>query len=120
MPKALFASLLVSTIIFTACSGASSGNKAQNAGYAMAETACLLFDEDVSFTDIESMTEEIMQKYGFESPEEIDTYLAEVRGTEEINEVSEAARTQLEATCPDALEATGVTAADLAEAMVSE
>ncbi len=86
----------------------------------MAETACLLFDQSVTMTDIESLTGDIMTKYGFNSPDEIDTYLAEVQGTEELNLVSAAARDQLEATCGDALTSNGVTAADLAEAMVSQ
>lgn len=86
----------------------------------MAETACLLFDENVALEDIEAQTGEIMNKYGYDTPEDIDTYLAEIRGTEDLNQVSEAARTHLEATCSEALTASGVTAADLAEAMVAE
>lgn len=86
----------------------------------MAETACLLFDETVALENIESETGDIMNKYGYDNPEEIDTYLAEIRGTEELNQVSEAARTHLESTCSEALTASGVSAADLAEAMVAE
>lgn len=118
MPKFLSA-LLLSSLVLASCGGAS-GKQAENAGKAMAETACLLFDESVDFTDIESLTNDIMSKYGFSSPEEIDTYLAKVRGTKELNQVSEAARTQLEASCGDALTESSISAADLAESMVSE
>jgi len=119
MPKVFTAALLLSTIILASC-GAASGNKAENAGKAMAETACLLFDQSVSMDDIEASTGDIMTTYGFTSPSEIDTYLASIQDTEEMNQVTEAARTQLEATCGDALSSNGVTAADLAEAMVSQ
>lgn len=118
MFRPLLASFLTGALFLTACGG--SGNQAENTGKAMAETACLLFDENVALEDIEAMTGDIMNKYGYDNPEEIDTYLAEVRGTEELNEVSEAARTHLEGTCAEALTASGVNAADLAEAMVSE
>jgi hypothetical protein len=84
----------------------------------MAETACLLFDQTVAMEDIEAKTTEIMNAYGYEDPTEIDDYIAEIRGTEELNQVSEAARTRLEETCSTDLEAAGVSAADLAEAMV--
>jgi len=118
MFKPLLASFLTGALFLTACGG--SGNKAEDTGKAMAETACLLFNEDVALEDIETMTADIMTKYGYNDPEEIDTYLAEVRGTEELNQVSEAARTHLEETCSDALTASGVSSADLAEAMVAE
>ena len=117
MPKVILASLLLSISILSACTR-SSGSSSENAGKAMAETACLLFDESVSMDDIGGLSDEIMVAYGFEDAEAIDIYLASVRGTEEINLVSEAARTHLEATCGDALEASGVSPADLAEAMV--
>ena len=120
MSKVLTLSLLLSMIVLSSCGGSAGGNISENAGKAMAETACLLFDEEVSLGDMQSLTEDIMAEYGFEDAEAIDTYLATVRGTEEINLVSEAARTHLETTCGDALEASGVSAADLAEAMVSE
>lgn len=119
MLRPLFASFLTGALFLSACAGGS-GNKAEDTGKAMAETACLLFDETVALEDLESKTGEIMTKYGYNDPEEIDTYLAEIRGTEELNEVSESARTHLEATCAESLTASGVSAADLAEAMVQE
>lgn len=118
MFRPLLATFLTGALFLTACGG--SGDKAENTGKAMAETACLLFDESIALEDIESKTQEIMTKYGYAAPEEIDTYLAEIRGTEDLNIVSESARTQLEATCADALAASGVSAAELAEAMVQE
>ena len=116
MFKPLLASFLTGALFLTACGG--SGNKAEDTGKAMAETACLLFDEAVALENIETMTGDIMTKYGYNDPEEIDDYIKAIRGTEELNEVSEAARTHLEATCAEALTASGVSAADLAEAMV--
>lgn len=116
MFRPLLATFLTGTLFLTACGA--SGTSAENTGKAMAETACLLFDESVAIENIESETQSIMIKYGYANPEEIDTYLAEIRGTEELNIVSESARTQLEATCADALAASGVSAAELAEAMI--
>jgi len=119
MPKQILAALLVLSSILTACGGAST-NKAENAGMAMAETACLLFDESISLEDIPTMTTDIVEKYGFITSDNIDTYLAEIAGTEELNEVAVAVREHLEATCGDALEASGLSAADLSEAIVLE
>ena len=118
MFRPLLASFITGALFLSACGG--SGNQAENTGKAMAETACLLFDETVALENIETLTGDIMKKYGYNDPEEIDTYLAEVRGTEDLNKVSEAARTHLEATCAEALTTSGVNAADLAEAMVAE
>lgn len=118
MFRPLLASFLTGALFLTACGG--TGDQAENTGKAMAETACLLFDETIAIEDIESKTQEIMKEYGYQNPEEIDVYLSEVRGTEDLNKVSESARTQLEATCADALAASGVSAAELAEAMIQE
>lgn len=118
MFRPLLATFLTGALFLTACGG--SGNKAEDTGKAMAETACLLFDETIALEDIETSTNEIMKKYGYNNPEEIDTYLAEIRETEDLNKVSEAARTHLEATCAEALTASGVNAADLSEAMIAE
>lgn len=107
---------IISTLILSACGG----GKAENAGMAMAETACLLFDEATDMNNIQTLTTDIMIKYGFNTPEDIDTYLTEVQGTEELNQISVAARTHLEETCGDKLSENGVTAADLAEAMVNQ
>ena len=119
MPK-LFTSLaLISAILLYACNSSSEKN-AENAGKAMAETACLLFNETIELEEIEQMSEDIMREYGFSSSKEIDSYLASVRGTEELNKVSEAVRTHMESTCGQALAESDVSAADLAEAMVRE
>ncbi len=119
MPKVILAFSLLSMTVLSACAG-SSGGSSENAGKAMAEMACLLFDESVSLEDISSKSDDIIVAYGFADTKEMKFYVATVRGTEEINLVSEAARTHLEATCGDALEDSGVSAADLAEAMVRE
>lgn len=117
MSKFFTTVLLFFTLVLSACN-ATSASQAENAGKAMAETACLLFDENVSLSDIESKTKDIMGKYGFTSAEEIDTYLATIRETSEIDMVSEVTRKQLESLCSDSLSASGVSAADLAKAMV--
>lgn len=117
MPKFLTPALFFFALVLSACNPASV-SQAENAGKAMAETACLLFDENVALSDIESETKAIMSKYGFTSAEEIDTYLATIRESNEIDVVSEAARKQLESLCSDSLSASGVSTADLAEAMV--
>jgi hypothetical protein len=118
MSRTLLISLLTGSVLLSACGG----NKAEDTGKAMAESACLLFGEvsKEDNEDLKAKTYEIMEKYGYSDPKEIDTYLSEIRGTEDLNVVTETARTHLEATCGDDLEASGVSAADLAEAMVSE
>jgi predicted small secreted protein len=120
MTKQLLAALLVSASLLTACGGAASGSQAENAGKAMAETACLLFDENVDFETIAAQSEEIVQNYGFESSTSIDDYIMEVAGTEEQNAIVVAAREHLEATCGEDIEASGLSAAELSEAMVLE
>lgn len=119
MPKAFSATLLLATIVLASCGG--TAPTPENAGKAMAETACLLFDPSFTAdTDIGTATIEIMNKYGFSDTDVIDTYLTSVRGTEDENLVKEATRVQLEASCGQALTDSGMTAADLAEAMLSE
>lgn len=103
-----------------ACSSASSENRAEDAGKAMGETACLLFDEAIDLDESEELSEDILDLYGFSSSKAINRYLDEIRGTEELNKVSEAVRTHMETTCGEDLAKSGVTAADLAEALVSE
>jgi len=109
---------LLSTLTLVSCGGANS--QAENAGNAMAETACLLFDETTDMSNIEVLTTDIMTKYGWATPADIDTYLTGIQGTEELNQVQVAVRTALEDLCGDKLEENGVTAADLAEAMVTQ
>lgn len=88
----------------------------------MAETACLLFDETAVTTkeELASKTEEIMTKYGYGDASEIDTYLATIQGTEELNTVTTTLRDALTANCGSTLEAKQVTADDLSKAMVSQ
>ena len=89
---------------------------------AMAETACIIFEDP---SKIDTMSEEgtataIMKKYGFEQASDIDDYLLEIQGTEELNTVSATARDTLIATCGAALTEKGVDASDLANAMVTQ
>jgi hypothetical protein len=95
-------------------------SQAENAGKAMAETACLLFSSNGDLTNLEGETTSIMTKYGWATAADIDTYLTSVRGTEEFNEVTVAARSHLEESCGEALTASGVSAEELANAMTSE
>ena len=114
-----FAPLLLATLLLSACG--SSGSQAENAGNAMGETACLLFDESVSFDQITDKTGEIMNQYGWDQPEDIDTYLASIQSNpEELAAVKAAAAEQLTASCGEALSTSGMTAEDLAESMVSQ
>jgi len=113
-----FISLMLFSALFLSACGASS--QAENAGKAMAETACLLFSSNGDLTNLEGETTAIMTKYGWTKPEDIDTYLTSVRGTEEFNEVTVAARAHLEESCGDALTTSGVSAEELANAMTSE
>lgn len=110
--------VLLSAVLLTACG--SSGSKAENAGKAMAETACLLFDDTTSTDDMSAASDAIMKKYGFEQASDIDTYLATIQGTEDLNTVTATARDTLTETCSDALTAKGVDPSDLANAMVSQ
>ncbi len=118
MPRFL-STLLLSSVLLSACAGGGA-SRADNAAKAMAETACLLFDNGTALEDIEQKTNEIIANYGFTSTDEIDSYLAEIQGTEELNELSVTLRTHLETTCGEALAANDVNAASLAEAMVLE
>ena len=111
-----FAFLLLSTLALTACS---SGTPAENAGKAMAETACLLFDDTVTYDQITEKTGEIMNDYGWEKPEDIDTYLSSVQGTPEADEVKKATADHLEATCGEAMAETGISPEELANSMVT-
>lgn len=111
-----FAFLLLTTLVLSACG--SSGTQAENAGKAMAETACLLFDQNVTFDQITEKTGDIMNNYGWDKPEDIDTYLASIQGTAEVDTVKSVATSQMESTCGDALTTAGVSAADLAASMV--
>lgn len=119
MPKALLATLMVLASILAACN-TSSGNQAENAGKALADAACLLFDESIEFAEIPDLSQEIIKKYDFSSSDEIDNYLEGVKGTEEMNEVMVAAREQLEAQCGSGLASSGLSAAELAESIVSQ
>lgn len=110
--------LLLTTLVLSACG--STGSQAENAGKAMAETACLLFDESVTFDQITEKTGTIMNTYGWNKPEDIDTYLTSVQGTPELETVKTVAATHMEATCGDSLTTSGVSAADLAESMVTQ
>lgn len=109
---------LFSLLLLTACG--SSSSKAANAGNAMAETACLLFNQDVKMDQITAQTDTIMKKYGFETAQDIDDYIASIKGTDELTSVSTAATNALTANCGDALTEKGVTAEDLAKAMVTQ
>lgn len=114
-----FAPLFLATLLLSACG--TSGSQAENAGNAMAETACLLFDESVSFDQITDKTGEIMTAYGWDKPEDIDTYLASIQSnTEELELVRSTAATKLTETCGDALSTSGMTAEDLAESMTQQ
>ncbi|MBT5516465.1 hypothetical protein HOK22_00975 [Candidatus Peregrinibacteria bacterium] len=116
--KKFLAIFLLSSIAFTACSTIQSEPK--RAAMAMAETSCLLFDENIDFTKIGEQTSEIMEKYGYEDNAKIDDYLVSIADTEELNEVSVELRTALETNCGDLLTESGIDAADLAEAIVFE
>ncbi|MBU0982212.1 hypothetical protein KKC94_05990, partial [Patescibacteria group bacterium] len=74
-------------------------NKAERAARAMAESSCLLFDEQLTFEDIGDATNDIVIHYGFKNPEEIDTYLSQISGTEEQNELSIYLRKALDENC---------------------
>jgi hypothetical protein len=106
------------SLAFSACS--TSQNISEDAGKAMAETACLLFDEDTEFVAIAEETKAIMDKYGFENDATVEDYLDSIRGTEELNNVVVIVREHLESSCGETLEKNGIQAADLAEAMVQE
>ena len=116
MRKLLILALL-STLLLSACGKAS---QAENAGKAMAETACLLFNNSGDLSNLETESNTIMTKYGWKDPAEIDTYLNSVRNTAEFNEINVAARTHLEESCGDALAKAGVSAEELSSAMTSE
>ena len=110
---------LAGVLLLTACGTALTAP--QNAANAMAETACLLFDDSATTKEeMASKTTEIMTKYGYGDASEIDTYLTTIQGTEELNTVTTTLRDALTANCGTTLDAKGVTADDLSKAMVSQ
>lgn len=115
----LFAAFALFSIVLTAC-GAPKNVQADNAARAMAETSCLIFDDKVPFEEIPAKSEEIITGYGWADSMAIDTYLEGIAGTEEQNEVSVLLRQYLEKECGEQLEAGGLSAAELAEAIVLE
>lgn len=117
--KRLFALLSILVLALTACGGPKNV-QADNAARAMAETSCLIFDDTVPFEEIPAKSEEIITGYGWEDSLAIDAYLEGIAGTEEQNEVSVLLRKYLEDNCGEQLEAGGLSAAELAEAIVLE
>jgi hypothetical protein len=115
--KKRLALVLTAAILLTACGTAS---MAENAGKAMAETACIIFEDPSKIDTMSEESDAIMKKYGFEQASDIDDYLLTIQGTEELNTVSATARDTLISTCGAALEEKGVDASDLATAMVSQ
>lgn len=104
-------------LLFAACTTNSS--LADDAGKALAETACLPFDSSVATEDILTKYDEKLAEFGFDE-DSLQEYLTSIEGTSELNEVSVVLRTHLQETCGDELEAYGTNAADLAETMVLE
>lgn len=117
--KRFFAATLFTSILLTSCAG-STNLDAENAAHAMAETSCLIFDDSVPFEDIPTRSEEIITAYGWADSLAIDDYLESINGTEVQNEVSVLLRQYLEEECGEQLEAGGLSAAELAEAIVLE
>lgn len=117
--KRLFAATALFSLLLTACGGPSNV-EADNAAHAMAETSCLIFDDTVPFEEIPSQSEAIITGYGWEDSVAIDVYLESINGTEVQNEVSVLLRQYLEEACGEQLEAGGLSAAELAEAIVLE
>lgn len=117
--KRLFLATTIFSLLLTSCGGPSNV-QADNAAHAMAETSCLIFDESVPFEDIPNRSDEIILSYGWEDAMSIDTYLESIAGTEEQNEVAVLLRQYLDDVCGEQLEAGGLSAAELAEAIVLE
>lgn len=117
MLKRSAAFFVFACLLLTACDS-STQVRVDLAGEAMAERACLSFDTSLSDEDLTELTDEIMTRYGWESTDAIDTYLKEIEGTEELNELSVSVRDHLEEHCAESFEDSGLNAADLAEAIV--
>jgi len=117
--KRLFLATTIFSLLLTSCGGPSNP-EADNAARAMAETSCLIFDETVPFEEIPDRSDQIILSYGWESSMSIDDYLESINGTEVQNEVAVLLRQYLDETCGEQLEAGGLSAAELAEAIVLE
>jgi hypothetical protein len=116
--KKRLALALVSAVLLTACGTA--GTPAENAGMAMAETACLIFNDEVNMDSMSAESTTILSKYGFKEASEIDAYLATVQGTAELDTVVSTASKTLTEKCGENLTAKGVDPTELAQAMVSQ
>ncbi|MFT7184550.1 MAG: ABC-type Fe3+-hydroxamate transport system substrate-binding protein [Oceanicoccus sp.] len=115
----LFAATILFSVFLTSCGGASN-DQSENAARAMAETSCLIFDDSVPFEEIPAQSDAIITSYGWEDSLAIDVYLNESNGTEEQNEIAVLLRQYLEEACGEQLKAGGLSAAELAEAIVLE
>ncbi len=108
--------LFLSLIALSSCS---TGSPEENAGKALAEKACLVFDQSISLEKVDSETTKILKEYGFDSMDEITVYIDSIRNTEAENQVIIELRDHLEKTCGDALDSANVDASDLAQSMVN-
>jgi len=121
MPKKLFYLLLIILIgllayYFLANKGPDT--RAEDAGMAMAKSFCLLFDENLTFEEVGEITFEIVQDYGFETPAEIDNYLAKIEGTEAADRVAAALNETITETCGDDLEERDFDPAEIVESIL--
>lgn len=115
--KRIFAFLILS-LTLTSCTA--SDPRTENYARAIAEITCLTLDESVSVEDADTLTEEVFETYNVEEPSDIQTYIDEITGTEAQNEMSVHVREHLESTCGPVLELGGLSAAEMAEAIIMD
>lgn len=92
----------------------------EKAANAIAESSCLLFDNELSFDEIANMTKEIAKKYDFDSPQKIDEYLRTIANSEDENTTSVLLRESLQKNCGSALAEKSLDPADLSKAILTE
>ena len=87
---------------------------------AMAETTCLLFDENFTCSELEDQVNEIMNAYGYEDSNAIDTYLAYIRDLDFFQDAEDTLSSKLENTCGTEISSAGSDVDSLAAAMLEE
>lgn len=89
-----------------------------NASEAMAQGACLLFDNSIDSEELVVQFEAVMTEHGYEDDSDIDVYFAAIQDFSFFDDMETQLTADLEATCSADLEAAELTAEALAASMV--
>ncbi|QQR55392.1 hypothetical protein IPG41_02450 [Candidatus Peregrinibacteria bacterium] len=108
--------LVLATLALTACSSGQS--KTDQAGIAMAQVSCLLFDESVTFDQITQKSDEFLKEQGWESLDDFDAYLSSIKGTADAQAIKTAALDSMSESCKEGIAEVGGTPEEFMDAML--